>query len=114
MDDFIGDYVAYELFEEAFGVQTDVECPNCESALLYDQEREVYLCADCQLIDAGEFHLTVERHLVGIVSDNRSSSGTSGTQRSLSSSCVSTVVNGKPQCRQIRRRRLWTRRCPRH
>ena len=51
MDDFIEDYVAYELFEEALCVQTDVECPNCESALLYDQEREVYLCPDCR----GEF-----------------------------------------------------------
>ena len=51
MDDFIEDYVAYELFEEAFCVETDVECPNCESALLYDQEREIYLCPDCR----GEF-----------------------------------------------------------
>ncbi len=51
MDDFIEDYVAYELIAEAFCVQTDVECPNCESALLYDQEREVYLCPDCR----GEF-----------------------------------------------------------
>jgi len=51
MDDFIEDYLAYELFEEAFCVQTDVECPNGESALLYDQEREVYLCPDCR----GEF-----------------------------------------------------------
>ena len=48
MDDFIEDYVAYELFEEAFCVQTDVVCPNCESALSYDQEREVYLCPDCR------------------------------------------------------------------
>ena len=46
MDDFIEDYVAYELFKESFCVQTDVECPHCESALLYDQEREVYLCPD--------------------------------------------------------------------
>ena len=45
------DYVAYELFEEAFCVKTDVECPHCESNLLYDQEREVYLCPDCR----GEF-----------------------------------------------------------
>ena len=51
MDGFIEDYVAYELFEESFCVQTDVECPHCESALLYDQEQEVYLCADCR----GEF-----------------------------------------------------------
>ena len=51
MDGFIEDYVAYELFEEAFCVQTDVECPHCESNLLYDQEREVYPCADCR----GEF-----------------------------------------------------------
>ncbi len=51
MDDFIEDYVAYELFEESFCVHTDVECPNCESALLYDQEREIYLCPDCR----GEF-----------------------------------------------------------
>ena len=51
MDDFIEDYVAYELFEEAFCVQTAVECPHCESNLLYDQEREVYPCADCR----GEF-----------------------------------------------------------
>ena len=51
MDDFTGDYVAYKLFEEAFCVQTDVECPHYESALLYDPEREVYLCADCR----GEF-----------------------------------------------------------
>ena len=45
------DYVACKLFEEAFCVQTDVECPNCESALLYDQEWEVYQCPDCR----GEF-----------------------------------------------------------
>ena len=51
MDDFIEDYVAYELFEEAFCVLTAVECPHCESNLLYDQEREVYPCADCR----GEF-----------------------------------------------------------
>ena len=43
--------MAYELFEEAFCVQTDVECPHCESNLLYDQEREVDLCPDCR----GEF-----------------------------------------------------------
>ena len=41
MDDFIEDYVAYDLFEEALYVQTDVVCPDCESALLYDQERNL-------------------------------------------------------------------------
>ena len=46
MDELIEDYVEYELFEESFCAQIDVECPNCESALLYDQGREVYLCAD--------------------------------------------------------------------
>ena len=51
MEDFIEDYLAYELFDDASCVQTDVECPHCESALLYDQEREIYLCADCR----GEF-----------------------------------------------------------
>ena len=48
MDGFIEDYVAYELFEESFCVQTDVECPDWESALLYDQKRKVCLCADCR------------------------------------------------------------------
>lgn len=57
MDGFIEDLVAYKLFEEAFCVQPDVECLNCESALLYDQEREVYLCADCR----GEFEKCFRR-----------------------------------------------------
>ena len=48
MDGFIEDYMAYELFEESLCVQTDVECPDCESALLYDQKRKVCLCADCR------------------------------------------------------------------
>ena len=51
MEDFMEDYVAYELFEAAFCVQTDLECPPCESALLYDREREVHLCPDSR----GEF-----------------------------------------------------------
>ena len=40
--------MGYELFEEALYVQTDVVCPHGESALLYDQERKVYLCSDCR------------------------------------------------------------------
>jgi uncharacterized CHY-type Zn-finger protein len=48
MDEFVEDYVAYELFEESFCEQTNVACPDCKSSLLYDREREVYLCPDCR------------------------------------------------------------------
>ena len=36
MEDFLDDYVA---------------CPNCESPLLFDRERQLFLCPDCR----GEF-----------------------------------------------------------
>ena len=51
MDDFVEDYVAYELFEESLCEATDVECPNCECSLLFDPVRQLYLCPDCR----GEF-----------------------------------------------------------
>ena len=55
MDDFSDDcvesYVAFELFEEALRESTDVECPNCKTLLLFDRERQIYLCTDCR----GEF-----------------------------------------------------------
>ena len=51
MDDFLEDYVAFEWLEESLCEATDVICPDCESSLLYDSEREVYLCPACR----GEF-----------------------------------------------------------
>jgi hypothetical protein len=51
MDDLLGDFAAYEWFEESCCEPTDIPCPTCESTLLYDREREVYLCPDCR----GEF-----------------------------------------------------------
>ena len=55
MDNFIEDciesYVAFELFEETLCEATDVACPNCESSLLFDRERQRFLCPDCR----GEF-----------------------------------------------------------
>ena len=51
MEDFLDDYVALELFEEALCEPADVVCPNCESPLLFDRERQLFLCPDCR----GEF-----------------------------------------------------------
>ena len=51
MDEFIEDYVAFELFEEALCEPTDVQCPNCEASLLFDRERQLFLCPECR----GEF-----------------------------------------------------------
>ena len=48
MDEIIGDYVAFELFEEALCLPTEIDCPNCESWLLIDPERGIYLCPDCR------------------------------------------------------------------
>ncbi len=55
MEEFIDDYVAFELFEESQCEATDIACPACESTLLYDRERELYLCPECrgEFIDEG-------------------------------------------------------------
>ena len=50
MDDFAEDYVAFELFEEALCEPTDIPCPNCESSLLLDRERQRFLCPDCRSV----------------------------------------------------------------
>jgi hypothetical protein len=55
--EFIDDYVAFELFEEALCVPTEIDCPNCcECLLLFDQARAIYLCPDCrsEFIDEGD------------------------------------------------------------
>ena len=51
MDKFIEEYVAFELFEEALCEPTDVACPDCEASLLFDRERQLFLCPECR----GEF-----------------------------------------------------------
>ncbi len=51
MDDFVEDYVAFELFEESLWETTDLTCPSCESSLLFDRERQLFLCPECR----GEF-----------------------------------------------------------
>jgi len=51
MDDFVEDYVAFELFEESLCETTDLACPSCESSLLFDRERQLFLSPDCR----GEF-----------------------------------------------------------
>ena len=48
MDDLLKDYVSYELFEEALCNSTDAPCPDCESTLLLDHERQRFLCPDCR------------------------------------------------------------------
>jgi DNA-directed RNA polymerase subunit RPC12/RpoP len=48
MEELIDDYVAFELFEESLCEATDIACPACESSLLFDPEREIYLCPECR------------------------------------------------------------------
>ena len=51
MDDFVEDYVAFELFEESLCETTNLNCPSCESSLMFDRERQIFLCPECR----GEF-----------------------------------------------------------
>jgi len=51
MDDFVEDYVAFKLFEESLCETTDLACPSCEASLLFDRERQLFLCPECR----GEF-----------------------------------------------------------
>ena len=48
MDDFVEDYAAFELFQEAHCDETEIDCPECGQELLFDPQRAIYLCPDCR------------------------------------------------------------------